>query len=171
MYPESANNGQKCSPSLSSIFSLPPQPISGKQCSCLNPTIPAVPAYIHDEPKEEGAVGWNGTTKMNIQLINETLSALSSSSSSSSTSEEERERLDVVLLGDSITEHWNGRDMGVFRPKDYNVSLVFQELFQKRKNGSSVEGLALGIAGDRVSIYGKFYCWVGVNFEKEISSS
>ena len=84
---------------------------------------------------------------MNIQLINQSLAALSRGNEKKET---ETERLDVVLLGDSITEHWNGRDSGVFREKDYNVSLVFQKLFQK-KNGSSVEGLALGVAGDRVS--------------------
>lgn len=113
----------------------------------MNPTVPAIPSYSHDEVKE-GAVGWNGTTKMNIQLINQSLAALSVEGDKDDSSE--ASGLDVVLLGDSITEHWNGRDMGVYRPKDYNVSLVFEQLFQK-KNGSSVEGLALGIAGDRVS--------------------
>ena len=92
---------------------------------------------------------------MNLELLNQSLLALNPSKNNSI--EQDKHFLDVVFLGDSITEHWNGRDMGVFREKDYNVSLVFQKFFQK-KNGSSVEGLALGVAGDRVSLATKKRC-------------
>lgn len=57
---------------------------------------------------------------------------------------------DVVFLGDSITEHWNGRDIAEFEPNGHNISLVFQDLFEKDKGGT-LQGLPLGIAGDRVS--------------------
>ena len=58
--------------------------------------------------------------------------------------------LDVLMVGDSITERWNGRGMGQFDEGFENNSIAFQKLFQK-KNGSKVEGLALGVAGDQVS--------------------
>ena len=75
----------------------------------------------------------------NIKLVNQSLQAA--------------QELDVVFVGDSITEHWNGRDMGDVRDKDHDVSLVFQQLFQKQQHQSQsqIQGLALGIAGDRVS--------------------
>lgn len=56
--------------------------------------------------------------------------------------------LDVVMYGDSITEMWNGRQMGRHGAAWETNLNVFQQLFQK-KQGAKVEGLALGIAGDR----------------------
>jgi hypothetical protein len=58
--------------------------------------------------------------------------------------------LDVVLLGDSITEHWLGTSLAVPSPKRRENAEAFRDLFTK-KGGGRVEGLALGIAGDRVS--------------------
>jgi len=63
---------------------------------------------------------------------------------------------DVVLLGDSITEHWNGIDLG-YGANQKNGSpwrsnkKVFDKLFNKGTSGSAkVNGVALGIAGDRI---------------------
>jgi hypothetical protein len=58
--------------------------------------------------------------------------------------------LDVVLLGDSITEHWLGTEMGVPVAKRRENAKVFHDLFTK-DGGGRVEGLSLGISGDRVS--------------------
>jgi hypothetical protein len=58
--------------------------------------------------------------------------------------------LDVVLLGDSITEFWLGTSLGVPVPERGENAEAFRDLFTK-KGGGHVEGLALGIAGDRVS--------------------
>jgi hypothetical protein len=64
----------------------------------------------------------------------------------------ETETPDLVLLGDSITEHWQGTSMG--KPKhDAEIKDVYEELF---RNPNGIKGLALGISGDRVSkIYRK----------------
>jgi lysophospholipase L1-like esterase len=56
--------------------------------------------------------------------------------------------IDVALLGDSITEHWLGTDLGRPSRKYENVSTVFKELFTKQ-GGSKVEGIVLGIAAER----------------------
>ena len=55
---------------------------------------------------------------------------------------------DVALLGDSITEHWNGMDLG---PSSQwrSIKKVFDKLFVKM-NGGKVNGVALGIGGDRI---------------------
>jgi hypothetical protein len=63
--------------------------------------------------------------------------------------------LDVVLLGDSITEHWMGTRLGVPAPKRLENAEAFHDLFTK-KGGGRVDGLALGIAGDRVSQHKTF---------------
>lgn len=72
---------------------------------------------------------------MNIGLVNQSIAS--------------NTELDVVLVGDSITEMWNGRMMsGIYGNYDDNAR-AFQQLFQKERGGK-VEGLALGIAGDQV---------------------
>jgi len=55
---------------------------------------------------------------------------------------------DVVFLGDSITEEWNGRHHGNKTIRLNQTHAVFQDYFQKRY-GAQFEGLALGIAGDK----------------------
>jgi hypothetical protein len=57
---------------------------------------------------------------------------------------------DVVFFGDSITEHWNGRDLGAPNGNLKGAHEVFNEYFSK-DNGGKIAGLALGIGGDRVS--------------------
>jgi len=56
--------------------------------------------------------------------------------------------LDVVLLGDSITEHLAGTELGEPEEEWEQHSAVFDKLFT-RKGGGEVEGMALGIGGDR----------------------
>ena len=61
------------------------------------------------------------------------------------------------MFGDSITERWNGRDFGRTHNDAYkNNSLAFQKLFQKQY-GAKVQGLALGIAADHVSLETMLY--------------
>jgi lysophospholipase L1-like esterase len=55
---------------------------------------------------------------------------------------------DVIFLGDSITEHWVGTDLGELEPEWEDNVRVFQELFNK-SHGAPLQGLALGIGGDR----------------------
>jgi hypothetical protein len=54
----------------------------------------------------------------------------------------------VVFLGDSITEHFLGTELGKADPNETGNAAVFQEIFG---NVQKFPGLALGIAGDRVS--------------------
>jgi lysophospholipase L1-like esterase len=56
--------------------------------------------------------------------------------------------VDVVLLGDSITEGWRGMSLGLPVPEKKPNVPVFESLFDERR-GADFQGLALGIAGDR----------------------
>lgn len=57
--------------------------------------------------------------------------------------------VDVVFLGDSITEGWSGTAWGRTNAKVHSVPQVFQSYFSI-EHGGDYEGLALGIAGDSV---------------------
>ena len=58
---------------------------------------------------------------------------------------------DVVLYGDSITEHWQGTSKTNADNSDWqDIHEVFKEKFTSA-GGGRVEGLALGIGGDRCS--------------------
>lgn len=58
--------------------------------------------------------------------------------------------VDVVFLGDSITEGWGGTSLGKsVKEKEANAE-VFKSLFHLDK-GAEFQGLPLGIAGDKVS--------------------
>ena len=56
------------------------------------------------------------------------------------------DKLDVVFLGDSITEEWNGKWLGNYNTRFQEIPSVFRKYFQ-----DDLQGLALGIAGDKVS--------------------
>lgn len=58
--------------------------------------------------------------------------------------------IDVLFLGDSITEGWSGKFMGIPAPLRLGKSpKVFSSLFSK-EDGGRFQGLALGISGDKV---------------------
>jgi hypothetical protein len=67
---------------------------------------------------------------------------------------EQQQMLDVVLIGDSIMEHWN--DIG--RSKLKENAQVFQELFTT-KGGGKINGVSLGVGGERVSTFFFFFSW------------
>jgi lysophospholipase L1-like esterase len=124
---------------------LPP----GQTCRCLHPALP-VP--------RTGGLGhvWFQTFQRNLRLIAETLNVSTSTSAASGATTGlttgTGSDLDVVLLGDSITEHWLGTDFGV-KVKTWKEHFqVYQELFQNKKindnNKVATSGLALGIGGD-----------------------
>lgn len=58
-------------------------------------------------------------------------------------------RTDVAILGDSIIEHFNGHDLGYGGGKWKANRKVFEKLFTKA-NGGKVDGVAMGIGGDRI---------------------
>ena len=56
--------------------------------------------------------------------------------------------IDIVMVGDSIVEHWEGKDMGILEPTLHRDHEVFEELFT-RHGGGKIDGMAHGIGGDR----------------------
>lgn len=98
------------------------------QCHCFNPLKPSPP--INDPAYE---TKWQEAAETNLALASD--AAVN------------RTLLDVVLLGDSITEHWQGTAFGKRVPKHAECAQVYHELFTRSE--SAVQGLALGIAGDR----------------------
>jgi hypothetical protein len=97
---------------------------SEPSCNCRNPLIPWRPSS-----GSEYGESWERAMERNIALARNAKS-----------------HLDVVLLGDSITEHWMGTELGEPDPNEQENAAVFQDFF----SGGKIESLALGIAGDRV---------------------
>ena len=96
-------------------------------CKCYNPTMPST----LDQSKEI-LEKWVSTFQMTRELADNATRDLDS--------------LEVVLLGDSITEHWNGSDLGTQYGAFRGIAQVFKNLFLKenggRVNGKSPDGFA-----------------------------
>jgi hypothetical protein len=109
------------------------QPGSPDQCNCYNPTI-GNPLDMNPGVWEL----WNTTFE-----ITKEIAAVAASRQSTSS-------LELVLLGDSISEHWRGTSLG--RPQDKLIghAKAFQELFVK-ENGGKINAVSLGISAERVS--------------------
>uniref|UniRef100_A0A7S2MZY9 SGNH hydrolase-type esterase domain-containing protein n=1 Tax=Helicotheca tamesis TaxID=374047 RepID=A0A7S2MZY9_9STRA len=103
-------------------------------CSCLDPT--EAVSRIERRP-------WFNAHESNKNLIKEAVM----SEYLDAMNDFDNDGVDVVFLGDSIIEEWNGRWLGREMEHLKYVKVVFEQMFQK-KNGGKVEGLALGIAGD-----------------------
>lgn len=98
-------------------------------CYCMHPLRPF---YPQDPPN--WAEGWQTAYKHNQQLIENVTTT----------------PLDVVLMGDSITEHWMGVSLGVPSQTYQHNERVFHKLFDKENDEyAELQGLALGISGDR----------------------
>jgi len=67
------------------------------------------------------------------------------------------EDVDVVFLGDSITEGWLGTSHGFENGRKQQNPAVFRSLFN-HDDGGKYEGLALGISGDTVRLI-LFICY------------
>lgn len=63
---------------------------------------------------------------------------------------ERGQKANVVFFGDSITEGWRGTQFGKERKRAEDAPEVFDTLFST-DTGSIIDGIALGIAGDKVS--------------------
>jgi lysophospholipase L1-like esterase len=105
----------------------------GQTCHCLNPVLP-----VPRKGKGKGKKRWFQTFQRNLKLIADTVSTTTPGAGN----------LDVVLLGDSITEHWLGTRFGMKEQTLSEHFQVYQELFQNGNNNDAVSGLALGIGGD-----------------------
>jgi hypothetical protein len=102
-------------------------------CECADPTDP-IPRWDEE--------GWTAAHHYNIDLANAAAASYSSSSTSS---------LDVVFLGDGTTEAWTGRSLPHESQLDRGsfIARIFNQTFHKDEGGT-VDGIALGIAGDTV---------------------
>lgn len=96
----------------------------GRPCECLNPLVGQKPLY--------NAERWENAVAINLDYIKNATN----------------KQLDVVLIGDSITEHWHGTDLGQPEPAYADNLGVYEQLFDLQK-GADVSGLALGVGGDR----------------------
>ena len=92
-------------------------------CHCISPLIPQ--ARVPLTPQYWDA--WDATFARNIELANSNTLP------------------DVVMIGDSITEHWVGTDLGATTREAMGVERVFEKIFV---NGE-IHGMALGLGGDR----------------------
>lgn len=99
-------------------------------------------------PKPVDSKDWKNAHELNKELA---IKAAMTSSHDKNVPE-----VDIVFLGDSITEEWNGRWYGKnqetlgedFEKSDLNeINTVFTSKF-KKAGGGSLEAVALGIAGD-----------------------
>jgi hypothetical protein len=93
----------------------------GKPCECLNPLVGRKPLHNVEI--------WENTVAVNLDYIKNATN----------------KRLDVVLVGDSITECWHGTRFGQPEPAYADNVGVYEQLFDLQK-GADISGLALGVA-------------------------
>jgi lysophospholipase L1-like esterase len=93
-------------------------------CSCNNPLVPNA---RNENPK------WERVHQMNVAAMEQKGMA----------------NLDVVFLGDSITEGWLGQFYHNPDSRVQGAFTIFQSFFSKR-TGGKYEGLPQGIAGDTI---------------------
>jgi hypothetical protein len=103
-------------------------------CIC-GPTLQGSPPTWYSQAQQEF---WNQTLHRNVKLASQ--------------ANAKEEDWDVVLYGDSITEHWLGTELSTRWEQWQGTKRVFQQYFNS-SNGASVDGLALGISGDQVRWY------------------
>mmetsp|Transcript_11089 Transcript_11089/g.30638 ORF Transcript_11089/g.30638 Transcript_11089/m.30638 type:complete len:342 (-) Transcript_11089:91-1116(-) len=100
----------------------------GKTCQCINPTI----GRERQDRIEQWNIAFDAMKGVALQA-KQTLG-----------------QVDVILLGDSITEHWLGTAMHLpLRRREENAK-VFKHLFTKA-GGGAIDGVPLGISGDTCS--------------------
>ena len=65
--------------------------------------------------------------------------------------------LDVVFIGDSMTEQRQGTAMGKPNERFQGIKEVFDKTFVKDKGGE-FDSIAMGISGDTVSVFVSYFC-------------
>ena len=100
---------------------------SNKSCTCHHPFLPIA---------QDASPDWKSVVNMNIEYMETTYSVL---------------QPDVVLYGDSITEHLLGRNFGLFHKKYHEVGEVSHSLLRRREGGK-INGLPMAVSGDQVCL-------------------
>ena len=98
-----------------------------EQCQCLNPI----------QAKEGIGPDWESAYNENKALARDL--------------GKEGQGFDVVFLGDSITEQWNGRWLGKKDIQYSKIHDVWRKYFDRSASYGAMNGLALGIAGDHIA--------------------
>ena len=96
-------------------------------CTCTTPLVPRY-GYVPNSAHQDI---WGATLNRNIELAKKAGNP------------------DVVMLGDSVMEHWLGTELGEISTP--GIHHVFNFFFRD-KASRGFDGLALGIAGDHVSL-------------------
>mmetsp|Transcript_11721 Transcript_11721/g.17668 ORF Transcript_11721/g.17668 Transcript_11721/m.17668 type:complete len:478 (-) Transcript_11721:53-1486(-) len=96
-------------------------------CTCENPLDP------DNNPDHGNFEKWSTLHRDNKDAVHEFVSTVSSQ--------------DLVFLGSSTVEGWNGTMKGKTRPRLEKPKKIFEELFT-RENGGPIDALALGSYGD-----------------------
>lgn len=99
-------------------------------CTCQSTLSPSQPSW-NSQAKQDL---WLRTMERNTQLL-----------------KEHNSEVDVVLYGDSITEHWLGTELSSRWEQWQGNKEVFDETFGK--DDADVHAVAMGIAGDEVGIW------------------
>jgi hypothetical protein len=114
------------------------QPQGGDDnCRCDDPTI----GLSNEQTK-----GWTKAHKLNKKIVSDVAYA---------------KDLDVVFLGDAAIEELNGRWLGSEKEELSGIKKNFQKTFTVA-GGGEVNGLALGVAGDTVSLW-RVNHWISCN--------
>jgi lysophospholipase L1-like esterase len=134
-----------------------------RPCHCRHPL----------DPIARASTLWKQCLQHNQDLISKEQEVTSSSGNSNNNPQQENEQeqqreqpqqqLDVLMLGDSITEFWQGTKMGMTMPSLQATHQIYLDLFRNHHNNNNavnnnneyinrdtapIRGLALGIAGD-----------------------
>lgn len=136
------------------VLQLPIPNKKRRDCDCGNPTLPHLPSSSGGGGREWMTL-WNNSFTRNLDLVQQFQQKQA----------QRPQRLDVVLLGDSITELWLGTELSEpIKTFGSDYQHLFKMLFTKHSKSSSqpkghaapspsIEGMALGIAGDQVRNY------------------
>ena len=93
--------------------------------TCHNPSHPV---------KNDASPKWDSVVAMNIELMQKNYSVV---------------QPDVVLYGDSITEHLLGRNFGHFGTL-YEETAALAATFLRKREGGRINGLPVAVSGDQV---------------------
>jgi Lysophospholipase L1 and related esterases len=129
---DSSNDGVD---TMSSTTATKYSSTSSTKCRCINPMKAKMGLFR----------GWKKAHEANINMVYEY------NHSQNGNNNNNNKALDVVFLGDSIVEEWNGRWMGKEQETWKGIHEEWKKLFDPSVTLGALNGLALGIAGDNIA--------------------
>jgi hypothetical protein len=119
---------------------------TSRPCECQNPLVPT--------PNEDHLGPWTRAFELHLQRIQQHVAATADAVKEETTSN----LLDVVFLGDSITEHWAGEGFGKSADRWNGTAKVFETLFgnattltpgSERTGDELLLGMPLGTSAEK----------------------